>query len=115
MPDTTVYYGGGHLVKVIGWGSDTELGLDYWLIQNSWGTDWGEEGFAKIGIYNDNDLGIKDIVFAAMPHIVSHSAPVQTPPPTTVDEEDDNKTGESEEDKEQLPTSEDIEGKNLVH
>ncbi|EYC17668.1 hypothetical protein Y032_0030g2204 [Ancylostoma ceylanicum] len=29
---------GAHAVKVIGWGS--ENGTDYWLIANSWNTDW---------------------------------------------------------------------------
>ena len=37
---------GGHAVKAVGWG--TEDGTDYWLIANSWGTSWGEDGFFKI-------------------------------------------------------------------
>lgn len=36
-----------HAVKVLGWGSMN--GRDYWLIENSWGEDWGEGGYAKIG------------------------------------------------------------------
>ncbi|EYB81603.1 hypothetical protein Y032_0378g287 [Ancylostoma ceylanicum] len=36
------YERGGHAVKVIGWGR--ENGTDYWLIANSWNTDWGENG-----------------------------------------------------------------------
>lgn len=43
---------GAHAVKVIGWGS--ENGTDYWLIANSWNTDWGENG----GMYN---LGKKNL------------------------------------------------------
>jgi len=35
-----------HAVKVLGWG--TQSGKNYWLIENSWGEDWGENGFAKI-------------------------------------------------------------------
>ena len=31
---------------VIGFGS--ENGIDYWLVQNSWGDQWGMSGFAKI-------------------------------------------------------------------
>jgi len=37
---------GGHAVKIIGWG--TEDGTDYWLVANSWGTSWGEDGYFKI-------------------------------------------------------------------
>eukprot|EP01114_Cavostelium_apophysatum_P002164 TRINITY_DN11885_c0_g1_i1.p1 TRINITY_DN11885_c0_g1~~TRINITY_DN11885_c0_g1_i1.p1 ORF type:complete len:294 (-),score=16.88 TRINITY_DN11885_c0_g1_i1:41-883(-) len=37
---------GLHSVKVIGFG--VENGTDYWLVQNSWGTDWGIDGYFKI-------------------------------------------------------------------
>jgi len=41
---------GGHAVKVLGWGFDEEVGLDYWLAANSWGPDWGMEGYFKIQV-----------------------------------------------------------------
>ncbi|VDM81482.1 unnamed protein product [Strongylus vulgaris] len=37
---------GSHAVKVIGWGVDK--GVDYWLVANSWNTDWGENGYFRI-------------------------------------------------------------------
>lgn len=37
---------GGHAIKVIGYG--TEDGTDYWLVQNSWTTTWGDGGYFKI-------------------------------------------------------------------
>jgi len=37
---------GGHAVKLVGWGTDS--GTDYWLVANSWSTEWGENGFFKI-------------------------------------------------------------------
>ncbi|CAJ0594799.1 unnamed protein product [Cylicocyclus nassatus] len=38
--------GGGHAVKLIGWG--VENGVKYWLVSNSWSTDWGDNGLFKI-------------------------------------------------------------------
>lgn len=36
-----------HDVEVVGFGT-TDAGQKYWVIRNSWGTYWGEEGFFKI-------------------------------------------------------------------
>jgi cathepsin B len=37
---------GAHAVTLVGFG--VEGGVPYWLIQNSWGPNWGMNGFAKI-------------------------------------------------------------------
>jgi cathepsin B len=37
---------GGHVVTVIGWGQ--EEGVNYWLVKNLWGLDWGEKGYFRI-------------------------------------------------------------------
>ena len=36
-----------HDVEIVGWG-ETEEGLKYWKIRNSWGTYWGDLGFFKL-------------------------------------------------------------------
>eukprot|EP01133_Synstelium_polycarpum_P011993 gene11993-14014_t len=36
---------GGHAIKIVGWGHDATSGLDYWIVANSWGADWGMNGF----------------------------------------------------------------------
>lgn len=38
----------GHCAKLIGWGEDN--GEQYWLYMNTWGREWGENGFFRIAI-----------------------------------------------------------------
>lgn len=48
---------GGHAIKIIGWG--VEDGLNYWLVSNSWNSDWGSQsGFFKI-LRGVNHCGIE--------------------------------------------------------
>ena len=55
--DTTGCTSLDHSISIAGYGTDAEHG-DYWVIRNSWGTYWGDRGWAKVarGI---NNLGIE--------------------------------------------------------
>jgi len=55
---------GGHAVRMLGWGE--ENGTPYWLIANSWNTDWGHRGTFKI-LRGQNECGIEGNVVAGMP------------------------------------------------
>ena len=44
--------GGGHAVTLIGWDDDKQA----WLIKNSWGTDWGYDGYGWLK-YGSNRIG----------------------------------------------------------
>ncbi|CAG4983036.1 cathepsin B [Colias croceus] len=55
---------GGHAIKIMGWG--VENGNKYWLIANSWNSDWGDNGFFKI-LRGEDHCGIESSIVAGEP------------------------------------------------
>jgi len=55
---------GGHAVKIIGWGE--ENGTQYWIVANSWGPTWGENGHFRIAI---GECGFENSVVAGDPYL----------------------------------------------
>ena len=51
-----------HAMLLVGYGSDPRLG-DFWVVQNNWGSHWGERGFARISRNSLNNCGIAVAAF----------------------------------------------------
>ncbi|CAG9768819.1 unnamed protein product [Ceutorhynchus assimilis] len=43
-----------HGVLVVGYGKNTSSQEEYWLLKNSWGTSWGENGYFKLAMSKNN-------------------------------------------------------------
>lgn len=50
-----------HAVNMVGWGFDATSNMEYWIVRNSWGSSWGNQGYIWMEIVgsqaNDGNPG----------------------------------------------------------
>jgi cathepsin C len=61
-----------HSVLLVGWGEDKELSEKYWILQNTWGPEWGEKGFFRVRRGVD-EMGIESICESGIPIVVDNT------------------------------------------
>ena len=44
------------MVQLVGYGTDSKDG-DYWIVRNSWGTEWGEDGYIRLKRESNTQCG----------------------------------------------------------
>jgi cathepsin B len=54
--DDSFKFNGQHVVKIVGWDRQGD-GNEYWIVQNSWGADWGEDGYVRV-LASDKSTGL---------------------------------------------------------
>jgi len=55
---------GGHAVRMLGWGEEDST--PFWLVANSWNTEWGDKGYFKI-LRGSDECGIESEIVAGLP------------------------------------------------
>ena len=55
-----------HAVLVVGYGEENDI--KYWTVKNSWGTEWGEDGYFRI-LRGTDELGLESLAVYAKPYL----------------------------------------------
>lgn len=96
-PDTGVSGRVNHVVVIVGWKDDSSIrNGGYWICKNSWGTEWGYDGFFNIE-YGSLNIDRSSVIWADYdPESVEWPYESNTPPETpTVTGPTNGKAGES--------------------
>ena len=59
-----------HGVTIVGYGS--EDGIEFWIVRNSWGANWGDKGYVRIANTGRNEAGICGINQAASYPVIAN-------------------------------------------
>ena len=63
-------FNGAHIVKIVGWSKSIEGSVE-WIIENTWGESWGENGYAKmIGGRGDSQIDYYALGASVIPYTV---------------------------------------------
>ncbi|EEF47602.1 vignain-like [Ricinus communis] len=73
-----------HGVALVGYGA-TQDGTKYWIVKNSWGSEWGENGFIRMQRENDVEEGLCGITLEAS-YPIKQRSDIKQPPSSGKDE-----------------------------
>ena len=57
-------FAGGHAVRIVGWGKTSIE--NYWIIANSWGDDWGIDGYF---LMREGELAVDKFTVGCTPEL----------------------------------------------
>ena len=63
-------FNGQQIVKIVGWSKSMD-GSTEWIMENSWGADWGENGYARVHS-GKGDLNLDQ--YAISPSVIPYTA-----------------------------------------
>ena len=71
-----------HSVLLVGWGVDKRTGEKFWILQNTWGQNWGENGFFRLRRGTD-ELGVESICESGTPVKIDNKRKIELIPHKT--------------------------------